>query len=207
MIFSKTKRRQQHNLFHRTSLLVRFSSKHRLKANAYSYEEPLKRKSRAHHLVKNISRTYNSLCLAAAFIFRLFAQIDRFTREIFLFIEKLIQIIRVIHGWIQMLRSILSAIHLIVSRLMILISSIHRLFQLLTLLFQPFSNGQFANVVRSFSCFLFHYYSSNGACYTLHARTRHIVRAVRQRWRRKCADVDNGEEIFYDAISDEYEWF
>lgn len=172
------------------------------------YEKPLKRKSRTQHLVKSISRTYNSLCLTATFIFRLFAQIDRITREIFLFIEKLIQIIRVIYGWIQMLRAILSAIHLIVSRLMILISSIHRLFQLLALLFEPFSNGEFENAVRSFSHFLLRYYSSNGACHTLHARTRHIVRVIRQRWRRKCANVDNAEEdIFYDAISDEYEWF
>ncbi|UJR25924.1 hypothetical protein I4U23_007272 [Adineta vaga] len=207
MIFSKTKKQHQHNLFHRKSLLSRFSSKHHSKNNAFLFDKPLKRKSRRRHFIKSLYQAYNSLCLTATFIFQLFTYIDRMTRSIFLFIEKLVQIIRVIHGWIQMLKSILIAIHLITNRLMILSACIHRIFQLLAILFQPFSNGTFKNAVRSFSDFTSYYYSSNGACYTLHARTRHIVRRVRQRWKRKCIDDSDEEEIYYDALTDEFEWF
>ncbi|CAF1279245.1 unnamed protein product [Adineta steineri] len=203
----KPKKRHDYKLFNRKSLLICFHSKHRLKSDLYALEEKFpKKKSRSRGIIKNIYQTYQSLSSIVILIFQIFSYIDKITREIFLFIEKLVQIIRVIYGWIQMIRSILSAIHLITTRIIILSSHVHRIFILLSILFQPFANGNFQNSVRSFSHFIFYYYSSNGACYTLQARTRHIVRKVRQRWKNKHNGINDDDDIYYDAYSDEWDW-
>jgi hypothetical protein len=168
-----------------------------------------KRKSRILHFIKNLYQAYHSLCFIFILIIRLFAFIDKITREIFLFIEKVAQIIRVVYGWIQLIRTICSVIHLFISRLMLLSYYLHRIFHLLTILFEPLSNRTFEKSVRNFSHFLFYYYSSNGACYTLQARTRHIVERVRARWKRKyiCINQDDDDDIYYDAFGEENEWY
>jgi len=176
----------------------------------YISEKKFKRKSRTRHLIKNIHRSYHSLCLTVTIIFRLFIFIDKITKEIFTFIEKIIQIIKVIYGWIQMIRAIFSFIHLIISRMMLLVYHIHRIFYLLSILFEPLSNRTFEKAVRTFSNFIFYYYSSNGACYTLQARTRHIVTSVRARWKRKnnCINNDHDDiDIYYDAFGEKNEWY
>jgi hypothetical protein len=179
-------------------------SQHRLKT--YFPDEQLKRKSRTKRIVKNLRQKYRSLCVTVTLVFRLFIYIDTVIKEILRFIEKIIQIIVVIYGWIQMIRAILSGIHLIISRIMIFTSCVHRIFSLLSILFEPLSNRTFEKGARSFSHFVFYYYSSNGACYTLQARTRHIVGRVRARWKRKgnCIYEDVDDEIYYDAFSEEY---
>ncbi|CAF0724094.1 unnamed protein product [Rotaria sp. Silwood1] len=212
MLVSKSKKQHHYKLFHRNSLLVHLKSKRHSRHRLYSSEERFKKISRIRHFVNNFYQTYRSLCLFVTFILRLCIVIDRIIRELSMFIEKLIQIIRVIYGWIQMIRSIFSAIHLIMSRIMMLSHCIHRICHLLTILLQPFSNRTFEKAVRSFSHFVFYYYSSNGACYTLQARTRHIVGRVRARWKKKRNYIiDDGEEedddddndIYYDAYSEE----
>ena len=159
--------------------------------------------------MKNLYQTYQSICVFATFIFRLFIFIDKLTRDIFTFVQQIVQIIRVVYGWIQMIRAICTSLHLIVSRLMILSAYIHRISQLLSFVFQPLSNRTFEKSVRSFSSVLFYYYSSNGACYTLQARTRHIARKVKARWTKKHQYLcdDNDSEIYYDALEEEEEWF
>ena len=106
-----------------------------------------------------------------------------------------------------MIHAILSFLHLIVNRLMLISSHIHRLCRVISILFQPLYNGTFERTIRSFSHFLFHYYSSNGACYTLQDRTRHIARKVKARWveSHRFIHVDD-EEIFYDALDDQNDW-
>lgn len=175
------------------------------KHHVYSSNKYVKRKSRTRHLIKNFRQTYRSLCLTVTFVFRLFIFIDKITRELFIFIEKIIQIIRVIYGWIQMIRAVLSTLHLLTSRFMLLISHFHRIFHLLSILFEPLANRTLEKSVRSFSNFLFYYYSSHGGCYTLQARTRHIVDSVRARWKRKRNSIDDND-IYYDAFTEEYEW-
>ncbi|CAF2870303.1 unnamed protein product [Rotaria sp. Silwood2] len=98
---------------------------------------------------------------------------------------------------------------------MILSYCIHQICHSLTILFQPLSNRTFEKAVRSFSHFVFYYYSSNGACYTLQARTRHIVDRVRAPWKKKRNyvndddeeeeddDDDDANDIYYDAYSEE----
>lgn len=165
---------------------------------------------RVQHFAHNLYQSYRSICLLIALFFRIFIFIDQFIRELYAFIERIIQIIRVIYGWIQMIRAIFSAIHLIVSRTMMLSHRIYHIFYLLSILFQPFSNRKFEKAVRSFSNFVCYYYSSNGACYTLKARTSHIVRSVRARWRSKRyfinndQDGDDDNDIYYDAFSEEF---
>lgn len=168
-------------------------------------DEKLKKRSRTRHLIKNLHQTYRSFCLTATLIVRLFVFIDKISKNILIFIEKLIQILKVIDGWIQMLRAIFTAIHLVVHRLMVLIFYIHRIFQLLIILFEPLSNRSFEKSIQDFSNFLSYYYSSNGACYTLQARTRHIIRSVRTRWKRKCDCINqfDDDDIYYDALGEE----
>jgi hypothetical protein len=103
-----------------------------------------------------------------------------------------------------MLRSIFSAVHLIVARLMILTFKIYQIFYLLSILFEPFSNRTFEKAVRSFSHFLYEYYSSNGACYTLKARVHHVINRIRERWKEDRIIV-NDDDIFYDALNEEYQ--
>ena len=166
-----------------------------------------KRKSRRRQLIANIHRISQSICLFARLIFNLFVWFDRFTRRIFLFCEQIQQIIRVIYGWIQMIHAILSFLHLIVSRLMLLSLRIHRLCHLISILFQPLYNGTFERLVRSFSWIIFYYYSSNGACYTLQDRTRHIARTVKARWSKKSShNNDDDLDIFYDALDETEGW-
>ncbi|CAF0807716.1 unnamed protein product [Rotaria sordida] len=221
MPVSKSKKQHHYKSFHHNSLLVLFKSKFHSRRRLYSSEGKFRKVSRTRLVIKNFYQTYRSISLLVLFIFRLFIFIDKITRELFIFIDKLIQIIRVVDGWIQMIRSLCSAAHLIVSRVMILSHCIHRICHLLTILFQPFSNRTFEKAVRSFSHFLFYYYSSNGACYTLQARTRHIVSRVRARWKNRRNYIndnedDEGEEeeedndyndIYYDVESEESEWF
>jgi hypothetical protein len=90
---------------------------------------------------------------------------------------------------------------------MLLSAHIHRVSQLLSIVFQPLSNRTFEKSVRSFSHILFYYYSSNGACYTLQARTRHIAGRMKARWTRKhqCLCNDDDDEIYYDALEEEQE--
>jgi hypothetical protein len=89
---------------------------------------------------------------------------------------------------------------------MLLSSSVYRIFHLLSILFEPLSNRTFEKGVRSFSHFVFYYYSSNGACYTLQARTRHIVGRVKARWKKNENYIDDDSEIYYDAFDEEYQW-
>jgi hypothetical protein len=179
-------------------------SKHRLKADFWSNERHEKR-IYSRTFFNNIHRTYRSICLSITFIVRLFILIDRVTRKIFTFIEKLIRIIRIVHGWIQMLRSIFSALHLIMARLMILTFKIYQIFYLLSILFEPFSNRTFEKAVRSFSHFLYKYYSSNGACYTLKARVHHFIDMIRTKWQRTKIIVYDDDDVFYDALNEEYQ--
>jgi len=96
---------------------------------------------------------------------------------------------------------------------MLFSSHIYRICKLLAILFEPLRNRSFEQSVRSFSSFVFYYYSSNGACYTLKARTKTIAHCVRARWRRehswKISEIDDDEtiEIFYDASSEEEQEF
>jgi hypothetical protein len=171
----------------------------------YFPDEQFVKKSRTKRFVKNLHQTYQSLCVTITLLFRLFIFIDNLIREIYIFVEKIIQIIRVLHGWILMIRAILSAVHLIASRIMLFSSHVHRIFYLLSLLFEPLWNRTFEKGVSSFSHFVFYYYSSNGACYTLQARTRHIVGRVRARWKRKHNCVtDDDDDIYYDAFGDDF---
>jgi hypothetical protein len=184
-------------------LFVSFSyRKHRLKSEFWLNENENKIRSRS--FFTNLHRTYRSLCLSITFIVRLFILIDRIVRKIFAFIETLIRIARLVHGWIQMLRSIFSAVHLIIARLMILTFKIYRIFYLLSNLFEPFSNRTFEKAVRSFSHFLYAYYSSNGACYTLKARTRNVISIIRARWK-KNQIVVHDDDVYYDALNEEYQ--
>jgi hypothetical protein len=178
------------------------NSKYHVKSNIWSNEKSGK-KFHTKSLFTNIHRTYRSLCLSITFIVRLFILIDQITRRFFIFIEKIIRIIRIVHGWIQMLQSIFTALHLIISRLMILTFKIYRIFYLLSILFEPFSNRTFEKAVRSFSHFLYEYYSSNGACYTLKARTYHFLSKVRAKWNKNQLMITD-DDIYYDALNEEY---
>ncbi len=173
----------------------------------YTLEKKFKKKSRIRHFFKNLHQTYRSLCFTVILIIRLFDFIDKITRKIYIYIEKFLRIIKVIHGWIQMIRAICSAIYLLTSRIMLLIYYFHRIFYLLSSLFEPLSNRTFEKFVRSFSHFIFYYYSSNGGCYTLQARTRHIVKRVRERWKRKCNEINDDDDVYYDAFGEENEWY
>ena len=133
---------------------------------------------------------------------RFFLLINRIIRALWIFMEKILRIIHLVHGWIEMVHSIFSALHLLLARLMNLSFKIYRIFYLLSILFEPLADGSFEKAVRSFSHFLYDYYSSNGACYTLKARTRHILMRVRARWRRRPTVTDENE-IFYDALDGE----
>ena len=189
-----------------SSYLLFSNSKHRLKTEFW-LDERKEKKCHSRSFVKNLHRTYRSLCLGVTFIVRLFILIDRLTRKIFTFIEKLIRIIERVRGWIKMLKSIFSAVHLIIARLMILTFKIYQIFYLLSILFEPFSKRTFEKSVRSFSHFLYDYYSSNGACYTLKARTHHVVSRIRARWKKDRIifnDVDD-DDIYYDAVNGEYQ--
>lgn len=106
-----------------------------------------------------------------------------------------------------MIHAILTFLHLIVNRLMLLSLSIHRLCHLISILFQPLYNGTFERLIRSFSRVIFYYYSSNGACYTLQDRTRHLARSVQARWTRKSRhNQDDDLDIFYDALDETEHW-
>ncbi|CAF1579241.1 unnamed protein product [Rotaria magnacalcarata] len=211
MALEKSKKKHQHKLFHRKSLLGHPKPKRHLRHHLHALEARIhKRIIHIRYYVHNLYQSYRSLCLLIAYIFRIFILIDQVLRELFAFIEKIIQVIRVIYGWIQMVRAILSAIHLIISRIMLLSSCIHRICYLLSILLQPFSNGKFEKVVRSFSYFISYYYSSNGACYTLQARTRQIVGRVRERWgikRHYNMNDDDDDNMFYDASNEECAYF
>ncbi|CAF1129364.1 unnamed protein product [Adineta steineri] len=203
MTLFKTKKQYRYKPFQRSSLLARFKSKYRLKSEYWPLEKP-QPKFRSRSLFSNLHRTYRSLCLSVTFIVRLFIIIDRITRKILRFIETLIRIIHTVHGWIQMLRSIFSAIHLIIARLMNLTFKIYQIFYLLSILFEPFTNRTFEKTVSSFSNFFYKYYSSNGGCYTLKARTYHIINGIRMRWK-KPNMITCDEDIYYDALNEEYQ--
>jgi hypothetical protein len=104
-----------------------------------------------------------------------------------------------------MLRSIFSAVHLIIARLMILTFKIYQIVYLLSNLFEPFSNRTFEKAVRSFSHFLYEYYSSNGACYTLKARTHHFINRIRTRWKKEDNIILHDDDLYYDALNEEYQ--
>ncbi|CAF3199448.1 unnamed protein product [Rotaria socialis] len=209
MALAKSKKQHQHKLFHRKSLLEHPKPKRRLRHRLYALEGRIhKRIIHIRYFIHNLNQSYRSLCLLIAYVFRIFILIDQVLRELFAFIEKIVQIIRVIYGWIQMVRAILSAVHLIISRIMLLSSCIHRICYLLSIFLQPFSNGKFEKCVRSFSYFIFYYYSSNGACYTLQARTRHIVSRVRERWGiKRHGNINDDGDMFYDASNEECAYF
>ena len=133
------------------------------------------------------------------------AFIDESIRNIYTFIDNLLRIIAVVCGWIRMLRAICSALYLITSRLMILASYFYRIFSLLSMLLEPVSHRTMERGVRAVTRGLFDFYSSGGACYTLQARTRHVLGQVRARWRQnRC--VDDSDDIYYDAFDDESLW-
>lgn len=182
-----------------------FTRKHRWKTNAY-LDTPYYRRSRTSSLLKNLSKTYRTLQDGVLVIFRLFIFIDQITRAVFNFVNNLNRIVCAVYGWIQMLRSVCSALHLIASRLMILSSAVYRIFHLLAILLEPLSNRSMEKAGRAFSHWLFDYYSSNGACYTLKARTHHIVRRVRARWRKNPNSIDD-DDVYYDALDEEHGWF
>lgn len=177
-----------------------WNSKSRLKAE-YGFREVTDKRFRSRSVFSKIHRTYRSICVSITFIVRLFIIIDRLIHKWITFIEKILRIIRVVHGWIQMIRSIFSAIHLIVARLMILIFKFYQIFYLLSILFEPLSNGAFQNTVRSFSHFVYEYYSSNGACYTLKARTNHFIRRLRAKWKKTSITIVD-DDIYYDALNE-----
>ncbi|CAF2091781.1 unnamed protein product [Rotaria magnacalcarata] len=197
----KSSKKYQHKLFQRQSLFFRFKSKRRLKSD-FGFHEIRTKQTHLRSFFNKVHRAYRSICVSVTLIVRLFIFIDRSIQKLIIFIEKIIRIIQVVHGWIQMVRSIFSAIHLIVSRLMILIFKIYQIIHLLSILFEPFSNGTFQNIVRSFSHFIYDYYSSNGACYTLKARTNNFIGTVRAKWKRNSiATID--DDLYYDALNEE----
>ena len=153
--------------------------------------------------MRSLRQVLHFLFLTLTITFRLFIFIDNVIRACFTFIEKSIQIIKLIHGWIQMLRSILSAIHIIIGSITLLLYYSHQICRLLSILFQPLSNRSFERCIRFFSNFLFYYCSSDGACYTLQARTRQFVGRVRARWKKTHghSNDDNDDDIYY-AVSD-----
>lgn len=173
----------------------------RLKFSLWSKARHEKKFDYSRSLFSNIHRTYRSLCLSLTLLVRLFIFIDRLTRRIILFLETLFRILQIVQGWIDMLRSILSALHLLMARLMILTFKIYQIFYLLSILFEPFSNRTFEKTVRAFSRFLYRYYSSNGACYTLKARVYHLIHMIRIRWP-KHRKILHDEDIFYDALNE-----
>ena len=180
------------------------SRKHRSPLDFYSHEREGKRHS-SRSFTHRFYRIYRSLSMTVTLFLRFFLLINQIIRTLWIFMEKILRILHLVHGWIEMLRSIFSALHLLVARLMNLSFKIHRIFYLLSILFEPFSDRTFEKAVRSFSHFLYDYYSSNGACYTLKARTHHILTRVRARWRNTSPMIDD-DEIFYDALNEEYQW-
>ncbi|CAF0749106.1 unnamed protein product [Rotaria sordida] len=203
MISFKSKKKYRHKIFQRPSLFVRFKSKHRLKSD-FGFSERQEKKFHSKSFFNNFYRIYYSLCISVTFIIRFVIFIDRIIRKLIIFIEKLIRIIRIVHGWIEMIRSIFLAIYLIMSRLMILIFKIYQIFYLLSILFEPFRNRTFEKAVRSFSHFIYEYYSSNGACYTLKARTNHVIGKIRAKWK-KNSIIIHDDDIYYDALNEEYQ--
>lgn len=178
-----------------------------MKEHLYSGEK-FPQRSRRSSLLKNVYRTYQALHSAVFFVVQLFIFLEQSTRRISHFISQICQIIRVVHGWIRLIHAVISALHLITSRLMLISAALHRIFHLLSVLLEPFSNRSIEKFGHAFSHCLFDYYSSNGACYTLKARTHHIVRRVRARWRKTPTLVtDEANDIFYDALDEECEWF
>ena len=178
--------------------------KHHFKSELWS-NRPRRKRFPLRALIKNVQRTYQSLCSTVALILRLFMLINQIRRKLSIFIQTIAHIIRVIQGWIEMLRSIYAAVHLLLTSLRILVVKIYRIFYLLSVLFEPFSNRSFEKAVRSFSRFLYDYYSSNGACYTLKARTHHIISRVRARWKRS-SQIPDDDDVYYDALNKEYQW-
>jgi hypothetical protein len=170
-------------------------SKHSWKTGNYS-NETHRRQTHGTLSFRNIYRVYRACHDSVQFIFNLITFVDRLTTRIFIVIEQCNQIIAVVHGWLLLIRSICSGFYLIASRLMILSATFYQIFHLLAILLEPVANRSIENVGRTFSRFLFDYYSSNGACYTLRARTSHIVNRVRTRWRQHQQSLD----IYYDAL-------
>ncbi|UJR22991.1 hypothetical protein I4U23_026018 [Adineta vaga] len=205
MILFKSKKQYQYKPFERQSLLVRFKSKYRLKSGYFPGEKSEYKRHRR-SLFSNLHRTYRSLCLSVTLIVRLFITIDRILRRIIKLIETIIRIIETVHGWIQMIRSIFSALHLIITCLMILISKIYQIFYLLSILLEPFTNRTFERIFRSFSYFFYKYYSSNGACYTLKARTYHLINRIRMKWKKSSRIITDNvdDDIYYDALNEDY---
>lgn len=191
---SRRKKQYQYKPFERQSLFARFRSKHHFWSHERRYSKSL---------FHRLHRTYRSLCLSISLIVRLFLIFDRCIRKLILFLDRIIRIIRIVHGWIQMVRSIFSAMHLLLARFMILIFKIYQIFYLLSILFEPLSNRTIEKAVRTFSHFLYKYYSSNGACYTLKARVYHVIKTIRLKTRTKRSRTTD-EEIFYDALNEFY---
>ena len=179
--------------------------RHHLKSELW-HNRPRRKRFPLRTLIKNVQQTYQSLCFTVALILRLFILINQIRRKLSIFIQTIVHIIRVVHGWIEMLRSIYAAVHLLLTSLRILVVKIYRIFYLLSVLLEPFSNRSFEKAVRSFSRFLYDYYSSNGACYTLKARTHHIISRVRARWKRS-SQLPDDDDVYYDALNKEYQWF
>ena len=160
---------------------------------------------RKHRFQSRFFTKLDQLKQSISIIIRIFIFLDRLIRNIFDLIEQLYRIIYVINGWIRLIRSICSALHLISSRLMFLSFTFYRIFHSMTILFRPLINRSIDRAATQFSRCLFDYYSSNGACYTLKARTHHIFCRFRERWKKKSQSnqVSFEIEIFYDALDDE----
>ncbi|CAF2466412.1 unnamed protein product [Rotaria sp. Silwood2] len=204
MISFKSKKKYHHKIYQRPSLFVRYKYKHRLKSH-FEFNERREKKFHSRSFFNNLYRTYHGLCVSVTYIVRFFIFIDRIIRKFVIFIEKLIRIIRIVHGWIKMIKSIFSAIYLIMSRLMMFIFKIYQIFYLLSILFEPFWNRTFEKAVRSFSHFIYEYYSSNGACYTLKARTNHVIGKIRAKWKKNSITINDDDDIYYDALNEEYQ--
>lgn len=205
MLVTGSLKQQNYQLFKRKSLFQRFHSKHRLKHQFFPGEK-FHRHSRRSSLLNNFYRTYQALHRTVLFLVNVFVFFDQLVRKVSQLIEQICQIIRVVHGWICLIHSVISALHLITSRIMLFSSAAHRIFHLLSILLEPFSNRTIEKFGRAFSHFLFDFYSSNGACYSLKARTHHIVKRVRARWRKSPTFLnEDSDEIFYDALDYEYQ--
>lgn len=149
------------------------------------------------------NRTYRRLCSTVLCFIRLFLFVKRLMNRLTNFLEKISRIIFLVHGWIEMVRSIFVGLHLLLTCLMNLIFKSYQIFELVTNLFEPFSNRTLEKAARSFSILFYDFYSSNGACYSLKARTRHFFKRFRARWKLNSMKIYRSEdEIFYDALND-----
>jgi hypothetical protein len=194
-----------------THVCTHHSSKHRSSSSSslqfWSNQRRAITSPSARSLSRCCQRIYRSLSLTFIVFLRLFIIVNRFIRTLTILLNKIHHVFALAHGWFIMLRTLISSIYLFVACAMNFIFKIYHIFYLLSILFEPLSKRTFDKAVRSFSHFIYEYYSSNGACYTLKARTRHIIRRVRARWKRTSTisieTVHNEYDVYYDAYNDE----